>query len=399
MLQLGEIQKSNSPWTNAVVLARKKGGELRFCIDFRKLNARMVPDGQTLPQIEEAIDRLSGQWFFTCLDMRMEFWHVEMDPKSRQYTAFTVGPLGFYECKCMPFGLTNAPATFQRMMESCLGYLHLNCCLIYLDDVVVYSKTEEEHLVSLRKVFERFRQKKLRLKPKKCHFFKTKVTYLGHEVSQMGIKPDQDSLEKVRSWPVPKEVTGMRRFLGFVNYFRKFIKNHVKLTNNLYKVIGGENTKVKSKEITLNEEQLATFEHLKQVVTEAPVLAFPDYNKPFKLVTDASGEGLGAILYQKQDDGHDHPIAFASRRVSESESRYHPWKMEFLVLKWAITERFHDYLYGAHSFHMQTDSSLLTYVLKERTKLDALGHRWVGALSNYNFSLISRAEITLLLMR
>ena len=137
----------------------------------------------------------------------------------------------------------------------------------------------------------------------------------------------------------------------------------------------------------LNEEQLATFEHLKQVVTEAPVLAFPDYNKPFKLVTDASGEGLGAVLYQKQDDGHDHPVAFASRRVSESESRYHPWKMEFLALKWAITEWFHDYLYGAPAFHIQTDSSPLTYVLKERTKLDALGHRWVGALSHYNFSL------------
>ncbi len=129
------------------------------------------------------------------------------------------------------------------------------------------------------------------------------------------------------------------------------------------------------------------FEHLKQVVTEAPVLAFPDYNKPFKLVTDASGEGLGAVLYQKQDDGHNHPVAFASRRVSESESRYHPWKMEFLALKWAITERFHDYLYGAPAFHVQTDSSPLTYVLKERTKLDALGHRWVGALSHYNFSL------------
>ena len=246
--------------------------------------------------------------------MRMGFWHVEMDPKSRQYTAFTVGPLGFYECKHMPFALTNAPATFQRMM-------------------------------------------------------------------------DQDSLDKVHSWPVPKEVTGMRHFLGFVNYFRKFIKNHAKLTNNLYKVIGGENAKVKSKEITLNEEQLATFEHLKQVVTEAPVLAFPDYNKPFKLVTDASGEGLSAVLYQKQDDGHDHPIAFASRRVSKSESRYHPWKMEFLTLKWAVTERFHDYLYGAPSFHVQTDSSPLTYVLKECTKLDTLGHRWVGALSHYNFSL------------
>ena len=172
MLRMGAIRKSNSPWASAVVLVRQKDGALRFCIDLRKLNERTVKDAYSLPRIEDSLDVLNGSCIFTSIDLKSGYWQVEMDEKSIPLTAFTVGPLGFYECVQMPFGLTNAPATFQRLMESCLSDLHLNWCIIYLDDVIVFSKTPEEHIARLEAVFRKISDAGLKLKPSKCEFFK-----------------------------------------------------------------------------------------------------------------------------------------------------------------------------------------------------------------------------------
>ena len=172
MLEIGAIRKSNSPWASAVVLVRKKDGSLRFCIDLRKLNARTVKDAYSLPQIEDSLDSLNGSCIFTSIDLKAGYWQVEMDPERIPLTAFTVGPLGFYECVKMPFGLTNAPATFQRLMETCLGDLYLNWCIIYLDDVVIFSRAPEEHLEQLDAVFTKIGEAGLKLKPSKCEFFK-----------------------------------------------------------------------------------------------------------------------------------------------------------------------------------------------------------------------------------
>ena len=187
MLKIGAIRKSNSPWVSAVVLVRKKDGSLRFCIDLQKLNSRTIKDAYGLPRIEETLDCLEGSIIFTSLDLKSGYWQVEMDEASKPLTAFTVGPLGFYECERMPFGLTNAPATFQRLMESCLGDLHLNWCIIYLDDVIVFSKTPKDHIERLRGVFHKLFLAGLKLKPRKCEFFKSKIAYLGHIVSAKGI--------------------------------------------------------------------------------------------------------------------------------------------------------------------------------------------------------------------
>ena len=190
MVEIGAIRKSQSPWASAVVLVRKKTGELRFCIDLRKLNARTIKDAQTLPRIEDSLDSLEGAVIFTSLDLKSGYWQVELDEESIPLMAFTVGPLGFYECLHMPFGLTNAPATFQRLMENCLGDLHLNWCIIYLDDIIMYSKTPEKHIKQLTGVFEKPSKAGLKLKPSKCKFFKEKITYLGHIVSKDGIETD-----------------------------------------------------------------------------------------------------------------------------------------------------------------------------------------------------------------
>ena len=170
-----------------------------------------------------------------------------MDEMSKQLTAFTVGPLGFYECERMPFGLTNAPATFQRLIESCLGDLHLNWCIIYLDDIIVFSKTPREHIERLMGVFAKLVQAGLKLKPKKCEFFKLKIAYLGHIASSRGIETDPKKVEAVRSWAVPKTVTDVRSFLGFTNYYRRFIKDYAKVVKPLNALISGENATKKKK--------------------------------------------------------------------------------------------------------------------------------------------------------
>ena len=197
MLDVGTIRPSNSPWANAVILVQKKDGKLQFCINLQKLNARTNKDTYSLPQIDETLDCLNGAEWFSSLDLKSGYGQVEMDEDSKAFTAFTIGPLGFYQCEHMPFGLTNAPATFQWLMQSCLGNLHLQYCIIYLDDVIVFSKTLEEHLLRLRAMFQKLKQVGLKLKPSKCELFRQELIYLGHVVSKNGIQTDPKKVEAI----------------------------------------------------------------------------------------------------------------------------------------------------------------------------------------------------------
>ena len=240
MVRVGAIRKSQSPWASAVVLVRKKDGSLRFCIDLRKLNERTIKDAYSLPRIEDSLDTLNGAIQFSSIDLKSGYWQVELSEESIPYTAFTVGPLGFFECVRMPFGLTNAPATFQRLMETCLGDMHLNWCIIYLDDVIVFSKDIPSHLERLRGVFTKLREAGLKLKPSKCEFFREKIHYLGHVVSKLEIETDQTKIEAIRAWPRPQTVTDVRSFLGFTNYYRKFIRKYAQVTKPLNLLIGGD---------------------------------------------------------------------------------------------------------------------------------------------------------------
>ena len=186
MLDCSAIRPSQLPWCNAIVLVRKKDGSLWFCIDFCRLNARTKKDAYPLPRMQETMESMVGTRHFSCMDLKSGFWQVQMDEESRQYTAFTVGSVGVYEFLPMPYGLCNAPATFQCLMQNCLGELNLTYALIYLDDVINYSKTEEEHLVHLHAVLEQFMEHGLKLKPSKCNLFRTEINYLGHKVSAAG---------------------------------------------------------------------------------------------------------------------------------------------------------------------------------------------------------------------
>ena len=285
----------------------------------------------------------------------------------------------------MPFGLTNMPATFQRLMESCLAELHLDWCIIYLDDIIIFSKDPDEHITRLEGVFEKLAKVGLKLKPSKCEFFCSSLKYLGHIVSRDGIATDPKKIEAIRNWPHPKTVTDVRSFTGFTNYYRKFIKGYAKIAQPLHELTSGDNAKHKNQKVDWNIRCNDSFEALKSICSECPVLAYADYTKPFVLHTDASTTGLGAVLYQKQEDGKERVIVYASRTLNKSERNYNAHKLKFLALKWAITDRFHEYLYGA-TFDVYTDNNPLTYILST-AKLDAMGHSWVASLGPYNFSL------------
>ena len=389
MVKVGAIRKSQSPWASAVVLVRKKDGSLRFCIDLRKLNERTIKDAYSLPRIEDSLDTLNGAILFSSIDLKSGYWQVELSEESIPYTAFTVGPLGFFECVRMPFGLTNAPATFQRLMETCLGDMHLNWCIIYLDDVIVFSKDIPSHLERLRGVFTKLREAGLKLKPSKCEFFREKIHYLGHVVSKLGIETDQTKIEAIRAWPRPQTVTDVRSFLGFTNYYRKFIRKYAQVAKPLNLLIAGDMANKKKAKVTWGTECEEAFQTLKEICSNTPVLAYADYGREFILQTDASEKGLGGVLSQVGEDGKERVIAYASRTLKCSERNYSAHKLEFLALKWCVSERFHEYLYGGH-FRVYTDNNPLTYILTS-AKLDATGHRWVAALALYDFKLYYKA--------
>ena len=376
MLDTGVIRLSNSPWCNAVVLVRKKDGSLRFCIDFRKLNSLTVKDSHLLPHICETLESLAWATHYSTFDMNSGFWQVPMDEESKQYTAFTLCSMGLYECESMPFRLCNALPTFQRLMQNCLGKLDLTYCLIYLDDMIVFSETPEENLQRMHVVFNCLREHGLKLKPSKCDVFKSEINYLAHHVSQKGVLPLKKNLESIAQCRPPDTYTKVKSFVGLVGHYGCFIKGFAKIAAPLYDLTSGDNKDKKSEHVDLSPKAHEAFDHLKAACLQAPILAFPDFNKPFLLETDASRRGLGAVLSQKQADGWYHPITYASHVMNETEQRYHSDKQEFLALKWAVMEQFHEYLSpyrkNRNEFVVCTDNTLLTYIFSS-ANLDAAG--------------------------
>ena len=254
MLDAGVVRPSNNPWCNAVVLVRKKDGSLHFCIDFRRLNALTVKDLHPLPRICETLESLAGAAHYSTFDLNLGFWQVPTDDASKQYTAFTLGSIGLYECESMPFRLCNAPPIFQRLMQNCLGELNLTYCLIYLDDVIVFSETPEEHLLRMRVVLDCLREHGLKLKPSKCDVFKLEINYLVHHVSKEGVRTSKKNLESIAQCPPQDTYTKVKSFVGLVGHYRHFIKGFAKIAVPLYDLTSGENKDKKSEHVDLSPE-------------------------------------------------------------------------------------------------------------------------------------------------
>ena len=300
----------------------------------------MRKDSYPLPQIQEALESLVGTSHFSCLDLKSGFWQIRMDEALKQYTTFTVGNLGFFECDRMPFGLCNALATFQWLMQNCMGELNFVYCLIYLDNLILFSHTTEEHLHHLCIVFDCLREYNLKLKPSKCSLFKKEKNYLAHKVPKAGTQPSNLNVKAIVEYAPLKTYTEIRAFLGLVGHYRHFIKGFTRIAQPLNEHLAGEGACRKAERVFLSGEALKAFEMLKQACMNSPVLAFADSSKEFLLETDASKEGLGAVLSQKKDNGWFHPVAYGSRALTMHEKNYHSMKLEFLALKWAVTEHF-----------------------------------------------------------
>nr|KAG5695484.1 hypothetical protein BaRGS_011326 [Batillaria attramentaria] len=371
LLDKGVIRNSYSPYAAPVVVAKKKDGSIRLCVDYRKLNEATVRDAYPLPRIQESFDALAGSKYFSTLDLASGYHQIAMSPKDIQKTAF-VTPFGHYEFTRMPFGLTGAPATFQRLMNGVMSDMLFNSLLVYLDDLLIYSKTFEDHLLHLDRVLARLSRVGLKLNWDKCQLLRESVDYLGHTISAQGVSCQTEKTDVIRKWPVPRTTKDLRSFLGFAGYYRRFVEGYAKIAGPLHALANMQQSK--RKPLTLSEhwreEHQTAFDILKDALCGGQVLAFADFTHPFILETDASFEGIGAILSQKQADGTTRAIAYASRRLrptEKNEANYSSFKLEMLALKWAVTERFRSYLLGAH-FEVYTDNNPLAHF--KTSKLD-----------------------------
>ena len=405
LLNRGFIRKSKSPYSSSVVCVRKKDGGMRLCVDYRELNRKTVPDRHPIPRIQETLDSLGGKSWFSVLDQGKAYHQGFMGKWSQPLTAF-ITPWGLYEWVRIPFGLTNAPANFQRFMENCLGELRDEICIPYLDDVIVFSESFSEHIEHLRKVLQCLQSHGVKLKPKKSNLFRREVSFLGRIISQDGYRMDPKATSAVTAMKEarPRTVGEVRRLMGLLGVYRRQIRNFAQTAKPIYDLLNHGQLKEKktttrqkpkqrggqlpsSTPVEWEPKHQSALGILIDQITSPPILAYPEYDSPFIVHTDASEEGLGAVLYQKQNDCL-RVIAYASRTLTPSERNYHlhSGKLELLALKWAVTDQFKDYLYYAPKFVVYTDNNPLTYVLTS-AKLNATGLRWVGELADFNFEI------------
>ncbi len=380
MLEHKVINPSNSSWSSPIVLVTRPDGAVRFCIDYRILNANTVKDAYPLPRIDDILDSLSGAKYFCTLDLASGYWQVKMAEEDREKTAF-VTHMGLFEFNVMPFGLCNAPATFQRMMDNVLRGLKDKICLCYLDDVVIYGKTFEETLHNLDLVLERLQEANLKIKPKKCDLFHTEIKYLGFIVSDKGVKTDPDKVSAIVEWSTPTRVGHVRSFLGTTSYYRKFIPNFANIAKPLHKLIGKKST------LHWADEAQKAFENLKKALVSAPILVYPDMSKPFIVDTDASDYAIGGVLSQIQE-GQECVIAYASKSLTKEQNSWCTTKRELFAVVHFVAYRWRHYLEGSE-FTIRTDHSSLVW-LQNFKDHDAMLARWISSLQSFNYKIVHR---------
>ena len=372
LLEQGYLRPSTSPYASPVLFVKKKGGELRMCVDYRALNEITIKNRYPLPRIDEIFDQLKTAKYFTKIDLRSGYWQIRVAEKDVQKTAFRTR-YGHYEFLVMPFGLTNAPATFQNLMNDVLRPYLDQFVVVYLDDILVYSNTWDEHVAHLRQVLSRLRENALYAKKSKCDFAKSQVEYLGHVVGGGSLRVDPAKIEVVRQWPTPTCVRDVQSFLGFANYYRKFVKDYAREATPLTQLLH------KGTDWTWGKEQDTSFQRLKTALTNAPVLRLPDPTRPYVLHTDASDRAIGAVL--QQDHGHGlQPVAYASRQLHGAELNYPVHDKEMLAVVYAF-KTWRCYLEGRKTV-VRTDHYALKY-FKKQPNLTRRQTRWMEFLESF----------------
>jgi hypothetical protein len=371
MLNSGLIRPSTSPFSSPVLLVKKKDGSWRFCTDYRSLNAVTIKDRFPIPTVEDMLDELHGAAYFTKLDLRAGYHQVRVQPSYIHKTAFRTHN-GHYEYLVMPFGLSNAPSTFQAIMNAIFRPHLRKFILVFFDDILIYSPTWEMHLHHVTQTLDILKQQQFYLKASKCAFGKQELEYLGHIVSHQGVKVDSNKIEAMVAWPQPANISELRGFLGLTGYYRKFVRNYGLIAWALTNLL-------KKGQFSWNAEAEEAFQTLKKAMTTTPILAMPNFNDTFIVETDASGNGIGAVLQQQGK-----PIAFMSRALGVSKCSWSTYAKEMLAVVEAICV-WRPYLLGQH-FIIQTDQRSLKYLLEQRITTPEQ-QKWVAKLLGYDYEI------------
>jgi hypothetical protein len=382
-LRKGHIRPSTSPAGHPILFVPKKNGELRMCVDYRSLNDITIKNRYPLPLITEIRDKLYGAQWFTALDLTGAYNLIRIKEGEEWKTAFRTQE-GHFEYLVMPFGLTNAPATFQSMINHVLREFLDQFVMVYLDDILIFSRTLEEHKEHVHQVLQRLQDAKLLVEPKKSKFHTQQVEYLGLTIEPGRVRMQDSKIEAVKDWPRPQNVKDVRGFLGFTNYYRRFIKNYSKIASPLTDL-----TKGKGSDIQWNDKTEQAFQRIKEAILEEPILAMPDPDREFEVETDASDFAIGGQLGQRDSEGRLHPIAFFSKKLNGPELNYQIHDKELMAIIEAFKE-WKPHLSGTtHQVKVYTDHKNLTYFTTTK-ELNKRQTRWAEFLSEFNFRIIYR---------
>lgn len=380
MLNLGVIEPSKSAWSSPIVMVKKPNNEYRFCIDFRKVNQVTKKDAYPLPYINSILDRLQDAKVLSSIDLKSAYHQIPLDYNSKEKTAFTVPGKGLFQFTRMPFGLHNAPATMQRFVDTVIGYDLEESVFIYLDDIIVATKDFSSHLSVLEKVFNRLLTAGLTVNKEKCEFVKSELKFLGYVVDKDGLRTDPSKVESMLNYPTPKCIKDVRRFIGLVSWYRRFVPNFASLVSPISKLTR------KNQKFVWSYEAEASFLKVKELLVSAPILSRPDFSREFVLQCDASQVGLGCVLTQFFDDG-EHVIAYASRALTSQESKYSSTELECLSVLWGI-QKYRCYVEGVR-FKVITDHYSLLWIHKLQNPSGRLA-RWSLQLQSFDFEIIHR---------
>jgi hypothetical protein len=378
MLEMGVIEPIyNSEWSSAVVMVMKSDGTWRFCVDYRPVNELTKPDLYPTPRMEDLINTMAKAKYKSSIDLNCGFWQIPVRPEDMEKTTF-ICPFGTFAHKRMPFGARNTPATFQRAMDSILDGLQWKRAPTYVDNVGIWTPPDEDHVKVVDEVLTRFGEAGATLKASKCEIGRQEISYLGLNVGKDGIFLAEDRIEAIKAYPEPKTSKQLHRFLGMASWCRRFIKDFGSISAPLYDLL-------KSKaDFAMDASQRAAFEQLKACMSQVGVMKIFEFGKELVVRTDASAQGVGAVLLQKDDEGNLRVIEYASKKANKMTARYSAEKMEAFAVIWAV-RRWHEYLLGSH-FTIETDNRALKWMFGQKN-LSGVIARWVMTMNQYDYEV------------